>query len=197
MQLTRSVAPAVDLVTLAEAKAHLRVEHSAEDTLIQDYTTAAIELLDGRYGTLGRALVNQTWILKLPCFPASRVIELPLPPLVSVTDIKYNDTASAEQTMTATDYTVQADHFVGRIVLGSDKSWPSTDNEVDAVTITYVAGFGATSAAVPAAIKAAARVIIGELYANRGFSMAPDAVQSNAQKAVTALLRPYKVWCVA
>ena len=60
----RTVAPSETPVTLADAKAHLRVDHGDEDTLIGALVSAATEYLDGWDGILGRCLVTQTWTLE-------------------------------------------------------------------------------------------------------------------------------------
>lgn len=61
MRLTRIVAPSGPVVTLAEAKAHLRVDHDDDDGHITGCVLAAEGHLDGPFGTLGRCLVDQTW----------------------------------------------------------------------------------------------------------------------------------------
>lgn len=56
--LKRITAPTIEPITLAIAKAHLRVTHTAEDTLIPIYISAAVSKLDGKDGLLGRAMVT-------------------------------------------------------------------------------------------------------------------------------------------
>ena len=54
-------APSGLVVTLADIKAHLRVEHSADDALIGALHDAAVAHLDGWRGALGRAILSQVW----------------------------------------------------------------------------------------------------------------------------------------
>ena len=54
-------APSGLVVTLADMKAHLRVEHSADDALIGALHDAAVAHLDGWRGALGRAILSQVW----------------------------------------------------------------------------------------------------------------------------------------
>ena len=61
MILKRITAPAIEPITLAVAKAHLRITHTSEDTLIPLYISASVSKLDGKNGLLGRAMVNQSW----------------------------------------------------------------------------------------------------------------------------------------
>lgn len=117
---------------------------------------------------LGRALIEQTWKLTLDEFPPDRdFIALPRPNLLSVTDVRYIDTGGTERTMSAADYSVDAASLPGRILLGYSKTWPSTRSVYNAVTVTFKSGYGATAASVPDSIKAAMKLIIGDLYRNR------------------------------
>src|SRR5690606_41843642 len=78
--------PASEPVTLSEAKAQLSVTSSAHDTRITSLITTARRQVE-RY--LKRALITQTWKVYYNCFHA--VMELPYPPLQSVTQVKYYD----------------------------------------------------------------------------------------------------------
>jgi uncharacterized phiE125 gp8 family phage protein len=105
MALTIITAPATTPVSLAEAKAHLNVDHTDDDTLIQLIIEAATAHCDGPVGFLGRALVSQQWQLTLDEFPENE-IKIPLPPLIAVNSIEYDDVDGAEQTVDPTTYTV-------------------------------------------------------------------------------------------
>lgn len=71
--------PTASAVSLAEAKAHLRVDGDDEDLLIQTYIDAATAYLDGMDGILGRALCPQTWRFEMDREDAG----LPLSPVIS------------------------------------------------------------------------------------------------------------------
>lgn len=151
------------VITLAEAKLHLRVSHSAEDTLITALVAAAT--LNAQTET-GRQLVTATLRMSMDAFPRGRVIELPRPPLLTVTSVTYLDDTGATQTLDDSLYTVDIDSTPGRLVLADGQVWPSTDNEPNAVQVTYTAGYGAASA-VPATVKAWMLLQVGALYRNR------------------------------
>lgn len=163
LDLARTAAPAA-LLSTAQAKAHLVVEHDDDDVLIADYVQTAIDYLDGYGGVLGRALVSQTWRLWLGCFPVG-AIALPLPPLISVSEILYVDTDGVEQTLDAALYSV-IDGERARVEPAYGESWPSTRRQSRAVKVTFVAGYGAP-AAVPAPFRQLVRIILGDLYKNR------------------------------
>ncbi len=57
----------------------------------------------------GRALISQTWTLRLPCFPVyGGRITIPNPPLQSISAITYIDTAGDSQTWSALLWTNDA-----------------------------------------------------------------------------------------
>lgn len=188
MSLVLTTAPATEPVTLAEAKLHLRIEDAitADDTLVSALIVAARQWVE-QY--LHRSLVTQTWRLKLDAFPDTDTIVLGRPSLLEVSSVTYVDADGDSQTMSTDDYSVDADHFPGRILLGFGKSWPSTRVQPNAVTVTFTSGYG-NAAAVPDAIKAALKLVIGDLYANREGSIV--GVSHTDNPAVMALLGPYR-----
>jgi uncharacterized phiE125 gp8 family phage protein len=162
--LIRTVAPAETPVSLDEARAHLRVHTRVEDPIIEALIAATCDLLDGYAGQLGRCMVTQTWQLHLPAFPRGR-IKLPFPPVQGVDSITYSDAAGVTQTLSTSDYWTHGGP-APEIELVDGRSWPSTAQHRRAVTIAFTAGYG-TAAAVPAPIKAAILLMVGDLYANR------------------------------
>jgi uncharacterized phiE125 gp8 family phage protein len=185
MLLSLHTAPAETPVSLEEAKAHLRVEHDEEDDLITALINAATAEIDGRQGFLRRSLVTQTWDYFLSWFPVQARICLPFPPVQSVTHIKYFDGANAEQTFDPASYEVVTVAEQAYVQLAHNASWPGTYEREQAINIRYVAGYGDPED-VPANIRAAILIRVGELYANRG-----DADWSgDMSKPVRRLLAP-------
>ena len=163
MSITRTAVPSAEPVTRVEAKLHLRIDHTDEDATIDDLIRVARDLVEH---DTGRALITQTWVLRLDAFPDT--IELPRPPLQSVTSVEYVDTAGDTQTLTAdTDYTVDKYPCLGRIVPAYAQSWPTTRDVVNAVVVTYVAGYGDNARDVPQPLQQAMKLLIGEGFENR------------------------------
>lgn len=188
----RTVAPAADVVTLAEAKAHLRVEHGEEDTLITTYLQAAINRLDGWAGILGRCLITQSWRVDTYDFPPGDTIRL-LFPDVSAVSIAYVDPAGSVQTLDPALYHLVHDAMGGRVDLAHGASWPATAIRPDAVRVTVTAGYGATAAAVPHPIKAAILIMVGDLYKNRETGVIGTvAMDIKTSMTVDALIAPYR-----
>src|SRR6185369_8190715 len=86
-------APESAVVSLDDMKEHLRVDadNTDDDDVIDAFTAATTQHLDGRDGLLGRALIDQTWELRLSWFPCYGLLRLPLPPLIEVVSVKYID----------------------------------------------------------------------------------------------------------
>lgn len=199
MQLTLVTPPAATPVTLAEVKEHLRVSNTKSDSFLTALIAATTQHLDGRAGTLRRALVTQTWRVDAPDFPACRSLELPLPPLQSVTSVQYYDADGVLQTFDAANYRVIATDMFGHVELVSGASWPVTQDRSDAVRVTFVAGYGA-AAAVPDGIKHALKLHIADLFGSRGDGAGESKIVMSGARAVTPsesarehLLMPYAV----
>lgn len=160
--LTRTVAPGIPAVGLEELKDHLRVTHDEEDSEIATYGLAAEEAVEAE---LSRALITQTWVLKLDRFPCWE-IKMPRPPLQSVTSVQYLDSAGATQTLATSVYTVDTTSTPGRIHLAYEQEWPTTQDVPNAVIVTYKAG-GTTAADVPHPTRQMVKLLVGEMYENR------------------------------
>ena len=191
MSLVQSIAPSIEPTTAAEFKSHARIDITDDDTLIGDYIlpTARRYIED----MLTRQLINATFVLKMPRFPfGSSNVWLPNPPLVSVTSVTYLDTNGDSQTLATSEDTVDASMDPGRIHLQYSKYWPSTQLIQDAVTITFVAGYGATAASVPVSIRHAIYLIAGDLYENRENSIVGQVSEKVATCAEN-LVFPYVI----
>lgn len=184
-------APAEEPVSLTDAKLHLRVTTDGEDTLISSLITAARQYVEE---TCSRALVEQTLEYTVDAWPCGGFL-LPRPPLVSVTSIKYRDTDGVEATWASINYLVRAGEVPGRVVPGYSISYPTTTLQpAGGITVRYVAGYGAVSA-VPAAIKAAMLLMIGNLYEHRESVVVGQTATILAENpTISVLLAPYRVW---
>jgi uncharacterized phiE125 gp8 family phage protein len=165
MRLSVSTAPAEEPITLTELKAQLRLTGTDDDTDLADFIQMAREYAET---FCRRAIITQSLTLKLDDFPSDQ-IELPRPPLQTVTSIKYwpLDGGAQVTVSAATVYEAIADELVGRVQLRDGQDWPSDiATRPDAVEIIYVAGYG-SQASVPAALKMAMRQIAAKHYEQR------------------------------
>jgi uncharacterized phiE125 gp8 family phage protein len=144
---------------------------------------------------LKRALITQTWDGYLDEFPAGNAIVLPWGKVQSVTSIAYTDSDGTATTMTVTtDYIVDTTQDPGRVVLPYGVTWPSfTAYPSNPIAIRWVCGYGATAASVPAAIRTAIKMIVADLWAERGEKIIGNVAMFE-NKAAEALLYPYRLW---
>lgn len=164
MKLELITAPVKEPMTLQEAKDHLRVEITDDDTLITAFIKVA-----RRYGEKiqARAYITQTWDWYEDEFP-ELPFDVPLPPLQSITSIKYFDEDDVEFTFGSALYHVDTKGFLGRITLNSGESWPSTTlRPINGVVIRLVAGYGLESTDVPEEILTALKILVAHYYENR------------------------------
>ena len=182
--------PAADLMSTAEAKAHLRVDFSDDDTYIGTLIKASQGWLDGWSGYLGRALITQTWSQSYCDF--HRRMRLPLAPVQSIDEITYYDDNGDEQTWASSNYRLQVDGKGPYVEVDEAASYPTIDRRDDAVTVSFIAGYGASSTDVPPAIIQAAKMLIGHWYENRE-AVVIGTISSDVSVSVQAILRNYRL----
>lgn len=172
----RTAAPVEPPVSLAEVKAHLRIDHTDEDPTLDIYLSAATDYLDGPGGILGKALVTQTWLVPAAKFTSPIWLPAGLTPVQSVTEINYFDGDNVTQILDEDVYSlVINDEDGSKVVLQADQTWPTTYTRDDAVSVSVVAGYGAPNA-VPGKIRQAMLLLVGDWYTNREAS-SPDAIK--------------------
>jgi uncharacterized phiE125 gp8 family phage protein len=175
-------------VTLTEVKAHLRIDHALDDTWLTTNITTARMYVENY---IRMALFTQTITAKWDKFPAYFLLERP--PLQTVTSIYYLDTTGASQLLSSANYVVDTSSTPASITLAYGYTWPSTRDQVAAITIVYVAGY-ATVGAIPLPIKHAILMLMGHWYENR--ETIGDTVGQLAELpfAVQSLLTPYRAY---
>jgi uncharacterized phiE125 gp8 family phage protein len=174
--------PAGEPVTLGETKSYLRITGTQDDDTLSGLITAARQSFDGRDAWFRRALLTQTWDYFLPDFPIEcdaddwlAGIRVPLPPLQSVTTVKYLDPNGALQTLAGSEYVIDTNAQPGRIVPAFGKFWPATQGMPNSVQIRFVAGYGTKMADVPIEIRLWLKQAVGFLYENREAPILPLA----------------------
>jgi len=197
--------PAQAIVSLADMKSYLRVDTTHDDTLINGFIASATQNIR-EY--LRRSLITET--LELSCdgftegdgdyrmlslgagthtgarahFSGSpNRIDLPYPPVQSITSVKSFDRANIESTFSDANY--QVDERGGRLYLNQGVTWPQNLRSTEAVKITYVTGYGSSSADIPATIIQAVQMNVAQMYDCR------EACGLSA--ACMKLLAPYRI----
>lgn len=169
--------PTAEPVTLAEVRAHARIDTTADDATLASYILAARQHIEN---ITGRALAVTTFEMTLEDFDDDE-IDLPRAPVSSIVSVTYTDVNGAAQTMPAADYTLDATSFVPRLLLGYGKSWPGVRGEPGDVRIQFVAG----EVQPPAPLRHAVMLLAATWHENR--ETPPD------NPAVDALIAPYRI----
>ena len=188
------VAPAVEPVSLTEAKTQLRIDSSdtSYDTEITGLITAARQWIEQRFGI---SLITQTRTQKqdqlyerypiyrnfLGPYYSRTTLGLLYPPVQSITSFKYIDTDGNQQTFTA--YTAQGltTPRVGALDIETPRLYPNVTWPVfkwipDAIEIEYVCGYGDDATYVPEVIKIAIKMVLSHFFENRMEEITGDRV---------------------
>ena len=168
MSLQLVTPPAVEPLTLAEAKLHLRVDYNDDDALITTLIAAARQQAET---ITGRQFCTATWKLNLDQFPAYGYSSLsgilvPKAPVASITSIQYLDMDGTLQTWSNTLYATDLANEPARITPTFGQIWPIALPQINAIRVTFVAGYG-VAVAVPEGIKAWIKIRVGSMFANR------------------------------
>lgn len=189
-------------ITIQAMKDYLRVDSSEDDELIAAYINTAVEAIK-QYTR--RAIKTETFVFKADGFAdangderllqlgpgvhtgsrpyllgGGETLDLPFPPLQSVTSLVTYDRGNNALTFDAAQY--QVDLQSGRIYLNESETWPSDLRAQDAVEVTYVAGYGST--AVPAPILQAIRLHVEGMY---------DGTCMGLSAEIMGMLAPYRL----
>lgn len=165
------VAPS-NLVTLSDAKAHLRVTGSFEDALIEDYIAAASSAIDGPYGMAGVCFGAQTW--DFVCSHLRQRFVINVAGATAITDFKYFDADDVEQTLTAADFFYIVPRFDGISMRVKDGAQlPTTNDRDDAVTITVTA-----PARIPIHIRHACLMTVAAWFDGREIGEIPQGAKT-------------------
>lgn len=195
MALSLITAPAIEPISIEEARAQVRIDSSDEDGLLNAFIAAARHHAEA---ITGRQLIEATWEQQFDAI-CGDVIQLPRPPLRTILSFKYLDSDGVTQTWASSNYQYDAPAgpFAppGRFAPVPYAAWPITGwARLNAVLIRFTAGYGVNAEDVPDAIRQAMRLMIGAWYENREDLVLGDAAQTIPLGAM-ALLTPYKVFC--
>lgn len=185
-------APAVDPLTPAEAKTHLNLTGSSQDTyvgtLIKTATRAAEKYLN-------RVLITQSWKVYYDHWHFEMLI--PFGKLQSVATVKYYNDAGNLAPLTESDfYWVVTTDEPGRIIRKYDAVFPVLQTgRPDAIEIAFTAGYGASAAAIPEDIRHGIKLLITDYYEHRGSVVLSSRERPSVIPGhVANLLHPYKLY---
>ena len=178
--------PAVEPLSLDDAKAFLKVETSDDDDVIAALIAGARIHVEAQ---TRRALVTQSWRLIRDAWPADGVPILPAP-LRSVSAVRVYRFDGSTQTIDSGSY--DSDLSAAPAVLWFKTPPPAPGRVVAGIEIDIIAGYGDTAADVPADLRQAIRLLVAHWYENRGMIAAGQTV-GLLPASVNATLAPYRV----
>ena len=187
MALVMTAAPAAEPISLAEAKAHLRVDGSDEDMLISSLILASRLLVER---TLGLALITQGWSYFLDAWPDRGCISLPLSPVQSVSAVTVHDEDGGSTVLDADDYAADVLSVPARLVL-TEATPSSITRAFNAYEVAFTAGYGDTGSDVPQPIRQALLLLVAHWFERREpVELGPGPQEVPAVAA--GLLQPYR-----
>lgn len=182
-RLVRTQAPASPVVSVVEAKRHLRVFHDDDDADIEAMVASAEAAIEGPTG-IGVALSPQTWRLSLDRFPCEIIV--PLGPVTAVTSVGYVDANGSDATVTGLRFDLDSSPL--RIWPARGTAWPSATCEPGAVKVTFVCGY----VDLPKDLRWAILLLVGHLYENRE-AVTTDLKAVDLPMGVSSILERYRV----
>lgn len=179
-------APAIEPVSLAEAKSWLREDGADEDQLIQALIVSARLTLEAY---TRRFYVTQSWRLVFDAWPeslcATSTLSIPFAPFQSVTAIRIFDGNDNAQIIPTASYRAPAASEGGRVIFTSAP--PAPGRSADGVEIDFVAGYGALSSQTPEPLRRATLMLVAHWREKRG-----DEADDALPRAVAQLAGPYR-----
>ncbi len=188
MAVVMTAAPDVEPISLAEAKAHLRLDADDEDALVTSLIVAARTFVER---TLSLALIAQGWSLYLDAWPRSGAIALPVSPAQAVTAVRVyapNDTTS---TIDSGSYAVDVLSEPARLVLAAGAVAMQPARRLNAVEIAFTAGYGDDADDVPEPIRHALKLLVAHWFEQREPVVLGELPQE-VPATVAGLLLPYR-----
>jgi uncharacterized phiE125 gp8 family phage protein len=187
MSLVMTSPPAVEPVTVADAKAHMRIDTDAEDVLIGSLILTSRLHIEA---ALSLAFITQTWKLTLDRWTIGREIDLPMAPLRSVGGVRVKDASGNATTVSEQSYLVDLASRPPRLVWNNSTP-PLPRLVAKGIEIDLTAGFGDDASSVPAPLKHAILMLTAHWYEHRD----PREIGSDRARipdAVSDLINPFR-----
>ena len=180
MSLTLTAAPAVEPITLGEAKAFAKIDGDHDDALVTSLIATSRQQIEA---ALDLALVTQSWTFSAPAGPA-RTVDLPLHPVQAVDAVRHVPREGQQTVIEPSNIEVDAARRPVRLTLPPF----AVGGRIE---IDFVAGFGATPEDVPWPIRHAVKLLVAHWHENREPALI-GSEQTRIPEAVSALLAPYR-----
>jgi len=179
--------PTAEPLSIAEARAHMRVDHFDEDGVIAGLILAARQHIET---TCGLALCTTGFTMTLDDFPPGEIITLPRDPVQSIAAVRYRNDAGTLVTWSSLEWEADLNTSPPRLRPRDGYRWPTVSDRFAAVEVEFVAGYGGPEL-VPQPIMQALRLLVGHFYEHREV-VVTGTIVAPLPFAVDALLAPYR-----
>lgn len=181
------VGPAVEPVSLEEAKSWLRLDANDEDQLLSALIVSARLTLEAY---TRRFFVTQSWRVTFDAWPESivsrKILAVSFAPLQSVAAIRVCDAAGVPRALDPASYRAPAAQDGGRIVFLEPPPSPAVAG--DGVEIDLVLGYGGQPTDTPEPLRRAMLCLVAHWHENRG----DDESEATLPSLVGALAAPFR-----
>lgn len=182
-------APTIEPVTLAAAKAHLRVEIADDDNLIGTLITAARVHVEA---ATRRVLITQRWRLTYDRWPPDGLLDLRMTPIQSVDAVSVMDANGSPIPVNATAYQVDLASVPARFVLKVPIETLQPGQPLAGIEMDVTAGYGASGLSVPQPLQLAIMMLVARWYETRD-GTAIGSVPASIAQGFEALIAPFRV----
>jgi uncharacterized phiE125 gp8 family phage protein len=180
------IEPAIEPLSLAEAKAFLRVETDDDDALISALIAAARLHVESQTQL---ALITQRWRMVFDCWPRHGRIAVRPAPLKAVDAARVFDAGGHAHPI---DMQAFVPDLGASMLAFMPWSVPVTTRIAAGIEIDVTVGFGDAAADVPEPLRQAIRLLVAHWYDNRGL-IAADRESAVMPASAAALIAPYRV----
>jgi uncharacterized phiE125 gp8 family phage protein len=187
MSLALTNGPAEEPISVPEAKAHLRLDGTAEDILVASLIVTSRLHIEA---ALGLALIAQEWRMSLDRWPEGGEVRFSLRPVRSIDAVTVRAADGTPSLVPADSYLLDGDASVPRLV-PRNGNWPPPGFATTGIEIEFTAGLAEEAANVPQPIRHALLLLVAHWYEHRD----PLEIGSSGAAipaAVSDLLRPYR-----
>ncbi|MGE7371039.1 head-tail connector protein [Neorhizobium sp. NPDC001467] len=160
--------PTAEPITLAEAKAHLRLDGDEEDALVASLVATARQHLERETGL---CLLAQNWRLCLDAWPRDGIVKIARYPLRAIEAVTVYDHAGMPAEVSLNAHLLDGEARPARLWL---RDPPAPGQAMNGIEITFAAGFGEAGTDVPDVLKRALLVHVAHMFAFRGVVAAQD-----------------------
>ena len=182
--------PTVEPVSLAGAKAWLKIDGADEDELVGALVTSARLVVES---ATRRMLISQSWRLVRDAWPGDNVVDLPLAPLRQIDAIRVIDAAGVARALAPETYRTDANADAARLIFVEA---PPAPGRAAGIEIDVTVGYGDSPANVPAPLRQAILALVARWFENRGDALSPPTADPLPSPAAE-LIAPFRRWRLA